>query len=333
MTTVMTFTGTASAVALTLLASTALAQGTPKVDDVKAADSPADSPACPPGAFCEETTVAPPEDPTEEAPPTDTPPYLSPVTGDDGTTVVLPPPNDGSDPEAPRTFTYHPDPNGGPGQIIVYEPGAAPPSVVGNDMEAPAPPPRPKRKKRWRRHRRWGFNMRVDGLMMPRYREDVSNTAGMAGLGLSILYRPTPMFALDIATDFIGGTDAMGYERQEFPISVSARVYANPRNMVQFYLFGGMNWSFARVTSETVQPHLAEGTSDSYTYFGGHGGLGLEFRVSKLIGINLDGLAFVRTRTDADDYGAFPEYYNASTGETSNSAVAGMMRGGVTFWW
>ena len=324
MTTRMTLTGVTSAVALTLFASSAFAQNAATADEAKAADGP----ACPPGAFCEETTVAPPEDVADKTPAT-TP---KKVPNDEGTTVVLPPPVEGSDPEAPRTFTYHPDPNGGPGQIIVYEPGAAPPSAAPT-LEAPPPPPPPKRKKRWKRHRRWGLNLRVDGLLMPRYREDVSNQAGMAGLGLSFLYRPTPMFALDIGTDFIGGTDAMGYERQEIPISVSARLYANPRNLVQFYLFGGMNWSFARVQSDRVEPNLADGTSDDYAYFGGHGGLGLEFRVSKLIGINLDGLALVRTRTDDDENGLFPEYYNAATGETSNSAVAGMLRGGVTFWW
>lgn len=322
MTTRTTLSGACSALALSLLTSSAMAQKAAGEDEVAQ-----DSPACPPGAFCEETTVAPPEE--KKAPPkTET----APDEGADATTVVLPPPSDGQDPDAPRTFTYHPDPNGGPGQIIVYEPGAGPPQVGTGDFETPPPPP-PRKKRKWRQHRRWGLNMRVDGMMMPRYRDDVNNGAGMAGLGISFLYRPTPMFALDIGTDFIGGVDAMGYDRQELPISVSARIYANPRNMVQFYLFGGLNWSFARVSSDTIQPNLEDGTSDDYTYFGGHGGLGLEFRVSKLVGINIDGLGFVRTRTDADDYGLYPEYVNRETGETSNSSAAGMLRAGVTFWW
>lgn len=322
MTTRQKLTGATSALALTLFALPAFSQTKAEADEVKAADAP----ACPPGAFCEETTVAPPE-------PTEAPKVTKEAASDDGTTVVLPPPSEGSDPDAPRTFTYHPDPNGGPGQIIVYEPGAGPPQAATGELEPPPPPPKPRKKRKWRDHRRWGLNLRVDGLLMPRYRDDVDNAAGMAGLGISFLYRPTPMFALDIGTDFLGGVDAMGYERQELPISVSARIYANPRNMVQFYLFGGLNWSFARVQSDRLQANLADGDSDNYTYFGGHGGLGLEFRVSRLVGINLDGLAFVRTRTDADDYGSFPEYYNVETGETSNSSAAGMLRAGVTFWW
>jgi len=323
MTTRMTLTGATTALAVTLFALPGLSQTKAEAPEVKAADGP----ACPPGAFCEETTVSPPEE--TEAPAV----TQASEESSEGTTVVLPPPSDGSDPDAPRTFTYHPDPNGGPGQIIVYEPGSGPPQVGSGDLEPPPPPPKPRKKRKWRHHRRWGLNLRVDGLMMPRYRDDVNNSAGMAGLGISFLYRPTPMFALDIGTDFLGGVDAMGYQRQELPISISGRLYANPRNMVQFYIFGGLNWSFARVSSDYNQPNLAQGTSDDYTYFGGHGGLGLEFRVSRLIGINVDGLAFVRTRTDANDYGDYPEYYNAQTGETSNSSAAGMLRAGVTFWW
>ena len=48
---------------------------------------------------------------------------------------------------------------------------------------------------------------------------------------------------------------------------------------------------------------------------------------------NFDGMAFVRTRTDSDDHGEFPEFYNPRTQEASNSSAAGMLRAGVTFWW
>ncbi|MCA9624144.1 MAG: hypothetical protein KC731_34205, partial [Myxococcales bacterium] len=105
----MTLTGLAAAAALGLSASPAAAQ--------PAEEGPTTSasvPDCPPGAFCEETTVAPPDDVPA--------PAETPMADEgDSTTVVLPPPPEGSDPAAPRTFTYHPDPNGGPGQIIIYE--------------------------------------------------------------------------------------------------------------------------------------------------------------------------------------------------------------------
>ncbi len=320
----MTSTSVASALALFFVAAPAFAQQANPDAEAKPADADAAA-DCPPGAFCEETTVSPPDEATPDAGE-----EVLRQADDDPTTVVLPPPPPGSDPKAPRTFTYQPDPDGGPGQIIIYEDGAAPPRA--DALEAPPPPPKPE-KKRWRRHRRWGMNLRVDGILMPHYRDDVSDAAGMAGLGLSLRYRPTPMFALDLGADFVGGVDTNGYDRQEVPISISAMLYANPRNVVQFYLFGGLNWSFARVFSDTYEPNLAEGTADDYTYFGGHAGLGLEFRVSKLIGINVDGMAFVRTRTDSDEHGEFPEFYNPRTQEASNSSAAGMLRAGVTFWW
>lgn len=312
--------------------------------------------ACPPGAFCEEMPANPPEEAgseeagseeagseeagseeaapengeaegTEEAAPTE---EATPAkkAGDNGpVTVVLPP---AEDPNKPRTFTYHPDPDGGPGQVVIYEDGDAPPHLHGKSVKVRR---KVKRRKKLQRHRRWGMNLRVNGVLLPQYRENVEHDSGMAGLGLSLLYRPTPMFALDFAADFMGGIDSMGYERQEVPLALSARLYANPRNVVQFYMFGGINWSFARVYSEQVQVHLAEGTQDEYTYFGGHAGLGLEFRVSKLIGINVDGLGFVRTRTDDDGEGAFPEFYDPKNNEVSNSSGGGLLRAGLTFWW
>jgi hypothetical protein len=276
--------------------------------------------ACPPGAFCEQTEVEPPESAGEVAGDKTTS-----ASEQAGTTVRLPPPRQGDDPRRPRTFTYVPDPDGGPGQVIIYEDGAGPPRSEIDDV--PAPP-----KRRWHRHRRWGLNLRVDGILLPRTRGEVDGI-GMAGLGLGIRYRPVPAFALDLSGDFVGGVDTNGLERQEVPIAASAMIYVNPKSLAQFYLMGGLNWAFARVFSDEVRDNLANGTSDEYTYFGGHFGLGLEFRVSRLVGLGIDGLAFVRTRTDDDQNGTKPEYLDTETGEYSNSSTAGLIRAGVTFWW
>ena len=294
-----------------------------------------DVPDCPPGAFCEEHEVTPPDEAltAEEAAEATAAAAAEEAPEDDGTTIVLPPPRSGEDAGRPRTFTYVPDPEGGPGQLIIYEDGVASPHYPGDEMEpAPPPPPPPPEKRKWRRHRRWGLNMRLQGALLPRFGDEDSDV-GMAGLGMSLRYRPIPHFAIGVSADFLGGHDSNNYERQEVPIGVSALLYVNPRSLAQFYLFGGINWSFARVLSQEIQPNLAQGTSDEYTYFGGHAGVGLEFRVARLIGINIDGLAFARTRTDDDGDGRFPEYVDPETGETSNASTAGLLRAGVTFWW
>lgn len=323
-----TFCSAACALALGILAHPAAAQPAP---NKPAPNKPAPDkvkPDCPPGAYCEEAEVEPPPELTAPRKAPDGP------AGAEGETVVIPPPPPGADPNAPRVLVVRPDPDGGPGQVVIYEPGTHPPEVPG--MEEPVrpvpPPPPPPPKKRWRRHREWGLNLRLDGFFVPRYRSDVGG-AGLVGLGLSLRYRPIKLFAVDVAADFLAGSDANGYDRQEIPFGLSAMVYPNPDDLAQFYAFGGINWAFARVFSDVYQPHLSGNTSDEYTYFGGHLGLGIEFRVSALVGINIDGMAVIRTRTDSDEGGRYPEFYNPGTQEGSNTSAGGMLRGGVTFWW
>ncbi len=328
----LTSSALASAFALATLSATAVAQPGPPEDD---SDVPI--PDCPPGAICEEAEVAPPEKKGHQSEAEATVPLPEPEDG--STTVVVPPPKRGSDPNAARWILVRPGKDGQPQQVIVYEDGDAPPHAPGARVvrkktvrKVTKRHHEHKRKKRWRRHRRWGMNLHIDGIILPRYRDEVEDV-GMAGLGLSLKYRPIPHLALGFGADFLGGSDSNGYERQEIPLSLTATVYFNPRSLAQVYMFAGVNWSFARVFSDEFQHHLAEGTADEYNYFGGHGGLGLEFRVTRLIGLNIDGLAFVRSRTDSDEEGQYPEFYDPETGEASNTSVAGMVRGGVTFWW
>jgi len=292
--------------------------------------------ACPPGAFCEETEVAPPvvaEEPAGVDVDADEGGQIEVEGDEDAIHIRVPPPEPGS--EDTRVIEVRPDPDGGPAQVIIYERGKPKSTSAEGVPDVPAAPPKSSKKRHRRhvRHRRWGMNLRVNGVLLPRHRDDVQSDAGMAGIGFSMRYRPTPMFAMDFSTDFVGGIDANGLERQELPLGMTAMIYVNPRSIAQFYLMAGMNLTFARVFSDVEQPNLRDGTGDDYTYFGGHGGLGLEFRVAPLVGINIDGLAFVRGRTDSDGDGRFPEYFNAETNEVSNASAAGMLRAGVTFWW
>src|SRR5262249_26225036 len=144
-----------------------------------------------------------------------------------------------------------------------------------------------------------------------------------------------PHFAFDLGADVLAGNDYNGFQRVEVPISLNGIIYLNPRNRVQVYLIGGANVSRAEVRSDTPAPQLAP-VGDSgqfrprYTYFGGQGGLGLEFRLSKRVAIDLDGLAFIRKRIG--DIRA-PEFINNETGQTTNTSAGGLFRGGLQFWW
>jgi hypothetical protein len=148
-----------------------------------------------------------------------------------------------------------------------------------------------------------------------------------------------PAFALDGGIDLVGGIDYNGFERAEVPLSLSALLFVNPRSKVQFYFLGGLHVTHAKVKSDTYSPLLTAAPADAtfqqdyeqeYTYFGGHGGIGLEFRLSKLVALNIDLLGFMRSRTDDGD---LPEFYDPATGRASNTSGGALFRGGLTFWW
>jgi hypothetical protein len=143
---------------------------------------------------------------------------------------------------------------------------------------------------------------------------------GMGGVGLR--YRPVPSFALEANIDVAGGRDYDGYRRSESTFSTNALVFLNPRNITQVYLLGGIGWSSARVANRTP-------FDNHYRHFGGQAGLGVEFRLSKLVALNFDVRGFVRSRIDSDPT---PEFIDAN-GRTTNTSGGGIMQGGLTFYW
>jgi hypothetical protein len=213
-----------------------------------------------------------------------------------------------------------------------YAPPPPPPAVV-----MPAPPPAPAHvplKRRWQSE--WGLNLRLQGVGFGGDDNGQSNDAGMGGVGLSLRYRPVPALALEAGVDVLGGTDFNGFERVELPVSLNGILYLNPRSRAQVYLTGGVHWSSATVRSDEPDPRLSvdpenNGYSTEYSYFGGQGGIGLEFRVSRRVALNIDALAFVRNRTN--DEGTPAEFTDPETGKTTNISGGGLFRGGLTLWW
>jgi hypothetical protein len=301
----------------------------PKAAGTKTGGTAPNAP-CPPGAFCEEATAAPPppvaKAPKAEPAATKTVPLEPRDAG--SVTVVLPPPPQDRDPNKPRVFVYRPDPRGGPGEVVIYEDGIV---TLPRPKRPPMRRKRRRRKKRKRFNQRFALGLRIQGALMPRNRVD-AEAGGMGGAGVSFRYRPFKHFALEAGIDFLAGTDSNGFERQEVPLSGSGLFYVNPKDWAQFYFQAGVNGSLARVQASETRSNLAEGDRDAYNYFGGHAGVGIEFRVHRNIGIQLDGLIFARTRTDPGKK-SYPEFYNADTGEISNSSAAGLVRAGINFWW
>jgi opacity protein-like surface antigen len=176
----------------------------------------------------------------------------------------------------------------------------------------------------------WGMNLRVEGLALGRGKAE---NAGMGGLGLSLRYRPVPAFAFDMGVDVLAGVDYNGFHRTETPLSLSGMIFVNPKSRMQFYFMGGVNYSHAKVRSDVASPLLVDNGEDfsaRYSYLGAQGGAGLEFRISKHLGLNVDGLGFVRRRVDD---GPTPEFRDPKTGKDTKSSGGGIFRGGISFWW
>jgi opacity protein-like surface antigen len=313
---------------------------------------------CPPGAwFCADAEVQIPPPPVvqppqvivqppvvvqppvieeeDEAPPVVAPPVRR---SRKPRVVVQPAPQRAAQPPPPVVI-YQPVPSAPPTRVIIITRGYgyggyggyAPPAYRTVRAAPPPPPPAPARACAPKRSE-WGLNLRVEGLALGK---GAAEHSGMGGLGLSLRYRPVPAFAFDAGVDILAGVDYNGFNRTETPLSLSGMLFVNPKSRVQFYLTGGMNYSHAKVKSDVNTSDLLQRTKDGefgaeYSYFGGQGGAGLEFRISKHLALGIDGIGFARHRVD---HGTNPEFKDPKTGNDTKNSGGGLFRGGLSFWW
>lgn len=208
-----------------------------------------------------------------------------------------------------------------PPPVVVYQP--PPPTVVVQPREAPPPyhyvPKKPPPKSAW------GLNLHVGGSMMGRGRD---GNAGMGTAGLGLRFRPTPYAAIEGDLDFAAGRDYNGYRRGETALTLNGLVFLNPKDTAQVYLLGGFGWSGARAIDDRDGYDKYE---YKYGYFGMQAGVGLEFRLSKVVALNFDLRGMLRGRID-DNRRLHPEFVSAD-GRSTNTSGAGLVRGGLTFYW
>jgi len=157
---------------------------------------------------------------------------------------------------------------------------------------------------------------------------DDHDDSGMGLAGVGLRFRPVPIFALEADLDFTGGRDYNDFRRYETGLSLNGLIFLNPRDMTQVYLVGGFGWSNARVTDDRTSPYMDY--QYRYNYFGVQGGIGLEFRLSRIVALNVDVRGIYRGRVDSDR-NTHPEV--DSNGRTINSSGAGVLQGGLTFYW
>ncbi len=208
-----------------------------------------------------------------------------------------------------------------PPPVVVYQP--PPSTVIVPPHEAPPPyyyvPRQPPRKQEW------GLNLHVGGLVLGKGRDD---NAGMALVGLGLRFRPLPALALEVDLDVAGGRDYNGFRRRETALGFNGLLFLNPRDRAQVYFLAGFGWAGATAIDDRSGYDLAE---YHYGYFGGTAGIGLEFRLSKLVALNFDVRGFVRGRVD-ERKRDYPEFVSTD-GRTSNTSGGGLLQGGLTFYW
>jgi hypothetical protein len=214
--------------------------------------------------------------------------------------------------------------------VVVYQP--PPPVVVyqGPRYIAAPPPPvyyyRP-HVRRLPQRSEWGLTLHGEGAALG-HSPYATHDSGMGGIGFGLRYKPIPAFGLEADVDFLGGRDYNGFKRDETDVTFNGMVFLNPRSRAQVYLLAGLGWAGAHVEDDSLG--YITGTND-YSYFGGQGGIGMEFRLARHFAINFDALGFIRERIDggADQN---PEFRDPQTGETTNTSAGVLFRGGMTFY-
>lgn len=208
-----------------------------------------------------------------------------------------------------------------PPPVVVYQP--PPPTVVVQPREAPpayyyVPKSAPPKKE-------WGLNLHLGGLMMG---EGKNGDAGMGVVGLGLRFRPVPQAAIEGDLDFAGGRDYNGFRRSETGLTFNGLIFVNPKSTAQLYFLGGFGWSGAKAIDDTGG---VDRTEYRYGYFGVQAGVGLEFRLSRAVALNVDLRGMIRGRVD-DSRHQYPEFVSAD-GKQTNTSGAGLLSGGLTFYW
>lgn len=214
--------------------------------------------------------------------------------------------------------------------VVVYQP-APPPVVI---LRQPAPDYRQYyvRRQVLLPQREWGLNLRLEGAFIGG--RDDRNGGGLGGFGAGLRYKPTPWFGVEAGADFVIGRDYNDYARNETAFTLSGLLFLNPRSRTQVYLLGGFGWSVANVTNDTYATNndpLSINNSASYHYFGGQAGIGLEYRMSRNLAVNVDMRGFIRGRTDPGAANQ-PEFIDSRSGQTTNTSGGLLVTGGMTFY-
>ncbi len=211
---------------------------------------------------------------------------------------------------------------------VMIQPQPQPPMVIVQPAPPPPPPqqiyvaPMPQRPL-VRREDRFpyssiGLHLHLDGL--------AGEDLGMGGGGAALRLRPLPHIGVDLGASLYGGQDWNGLDRVEVPIQADVLFFFNPYHRFQVYALIGVGGSFSHAEGYNVRLNTFE--DRDYAHLGGEVGLGLEWRISRVFAMNIDGRAFIRHRVDNNPN---PEFVSES-GQQTDTSGGFVGRVGMTFY-
>jgi hypothetical protein len=235
-----------------------------------------------------------------------------------------PPPLSAPNERGPRTSRHDGEPR------EAFEP-PPPPGMDEARMRIDVERVKPARPRHRRGFREWGVNLHANVGLMGND-ANMSPDADMNGLGGALRFRPIPYIAIEGAVELLWGTDYNGFPRFEQALMASGLFYVNPRSSVQLYGIAGLGGGTAFLDSGTTAEGLPVLRDETYSYVGGHIGIGVEGRVTRHFALGADLIGFLRWRNDrhATDN---PEFVDPATGRTTNTSGGGLLRLGATFYW
>jgi hypothetical protein len=324
--------------ASTLALTTALASAAATVSGSAFAQNP----NCPPGGwFCADAQTGAAIAPGAVAP-TPAAPAAGPSAGasasGSGKLEPLPPPSAGAGAGVAATAGGNASTNAGNNVVIVQAPTAAapqpapaagqPPVAAQQAAAAPAPPVYVYQQMHDLPRKEWGLNLHLQGALMGR-RSNSVREAGMGGLGVGLRYRFAPSTAVEGNLDFYGGRDYNGDQRSETALTINGLAFLNPKSKLQFYMIGGIGWSAATVRYDVpASANYYAVDKATFGYFGGHLGLGAEWRLGRGLAVNADLRGFIRSRLGNNPT---PEFVS-SNGRATNTSGGGLFNVGATLY-
>ena len=148
----------------------------------------------------------------------------------------------------------------------------------------------------------WGLNLHLEGAIIG---GGYSGNAGLGGFGAGLRYKPSPWFGVEAGRRLRHRSRLQRLRAQRDCVHAERPLVLEPAQPRAGLLARRLRLEH-RERDERHVPELGfepvglKATARSYHYFGGQAGVGLEYRMTRNIALNIDMRGFMRGRTDSN---------------------------------